>query len=85
VINSSLISAVQGHYGDYHLSEKSKGSRMWISPLMTLYWFFVLAAVARQNYFLPQLRGTYTFRDTLQRVMEHTRNLPRRAPARIPL
>ncbi|MGQ0604904.1 MAG: DUF1152 domain-containing protein, partial [Anaerolineales bacterium] len=77
VINSSLISAVQGQYGDYHLTEKTKGSRLWISPLMTLYWFFDLAAVARQNYFLPQLRGTHTFRDTLQRVMEHTRNLPR--------
>ncbi len=37
VINSSIISAVQGHYGDYHLTEKNKGSRLWISPLMPLY------------------------------------------------
>ena len=36
VINSSIISAVQGHYGNYHLTEKTKGSHLWISPLMPI-------------------------------------------------
>ncbi len=63
VINSSIISAVRGHYGDYHLTEKTKGSRLWISPLMTLYWFFDLQTVAGQNLLLPDLRDTCTTRD----------------------
>jgi len=38
VINSSIISAVRGNYGDYHLTEKTKRSQLWISPLMPMYW-----------------------------------------------
>jgi hypothetical protein len=85
VINSSLISAVRGHYGDYHLTEKTKGSRLWISLLMSLYWFFDLEAVARRSLFLPQLKDTLTFRDALFAVMEFTRSSPRRQPSRVPL
>lgn len=40
VINSSIISAVRGNYGDYHLTDKTKDSHLWISPLMAIYWFF---------------------------------------------
>lgn len=46
VINSSIISAVRGNYGDYHLTEKTKGSNLWISPLMPLYWFFDFDVIA---------------------------------------
>jgi len=42
VINSSIISAVQGNYGDYHLTTKTHGSDLWISPFMPIYWFFDL-------------------------------------------
>jgi hypothetical protein len=37
VINSSIISAIQGEYGDYHLTAKTSGSKLWISPLMPIY------------------------------------------------
>jgi len=85
VINSSLISAVRGHYGDYHLTEKTKGSRLWISPLMSLYWFFDLEAVAERSLFLPQLKDTRTVADAWLAVMKSMRSRPRRHPSRIPL
>ena len=75
VINSSLVSAVRGNYGNYHLTSKTQGSRLWISPFMTLYWFFECAAVAQRNLFLPHLGDTLTFRDALQVVMEYTRTV----------
>jgi hypothetical protein len=65
VINSSVVSAVQGHYDDYHLTEKTKGSRLWISPLMAIYWFFDVPTVAQRNLYLPQLRDTDTFMEAL--------------------
>jgi hypothetical protein len=85
VINSSLISAVRGHYGDYHLTEKTNGSRLWISPLMSIYWFFDLDAVAQRNLFLPQLKETQTFREAWAAFMEVMHSQPRRQPSRIPL
>jgi hypothetical protein len=85
VINSSLISAVRGHYGDYHLTKRTAGSRLWISPLMSLYWFFDLEAVARRSLFLPVLKDTRTFPEAWTAVMNVTSSCPRRQPLRIPL
>ena len=85
VINSSVISAARGHFGNYHLTERTKGSRLWISPLMPLYWFFDLPTVAEHNLFLPQLRDTHTFMETLQAYLLSRRNIPARAGAKIPL
>lgn len=56
VINASIVSAVRGHFGDYHLTTRTRGSKLYISPLMSLYWFFDAPAVAAQNLFLPQLQ-----------------------------
>ncbi|GAK58599.1 hypothetical protein U27_05573 [Candidatus Vecturithrix granuli] len=85
VINSSIISAVQGHYGDYHLTKKTRGSRLWISPLMSIYWFFDAPILAQRNLYLSQLRETETFMDALQKYMSYAGYIPRRPHARIPL
>lgn len=85
VINSSIISAVRGNYDDYHLTEKTKGSRLWISPLMPLYWFFDFDVISRRNLFLSQLRGTYTFHDAMSRVFEFGRYIKSRLQTKVPL
>lgn len=85
VINSCIVSAVQGHYGSYHLTEKTQGSRLWISPLMPIYWFFDLPTVARHNLFLPQLRGTDTFMDALRAYRLYAQHIRKRPASRIPL
>lgn len=58
VINSSIISAIQGEYGDFHLTDRTRGGRLWINPLMAMYWFFDLAGVAEQNKLLSSLEDT---------------------------
>ena len=85
VINASIVSAIQGNFGDFHLTEKTRGSRLWISPLMPIYWLFDLAAVAERNLFLPSLRRSTTFREALQAITECRGFLPSRPPSRIPL
>jgi hypothetical protein len=85
VINASVVSAVRGHYGDFHLTEKTRGSRLWISPLMPIYWFFDLAAVAERNLFLPRIRHSESFRESLQAVAEIRQFVPTRKAAHIPL
>lgn len=85
VINSSIISAVQGHYGNYHLTEKTQGSRLWISPLMPLYWFFDLPIVAEHNLFLPQIQETETFMDAMHAYMHSLQHITKRSSTHIPL
>jgi hypothetical protein len=85
VINASIVSAVRGHFGDFHLTEKTRDSRLWISPLMPIYWFFNLEAVADRNLLLSQLGETDMFREAALRTFELRQLLPSRAPARIML
>jgi hypothetical protein len=86
VINSSIVSSVRGHYGDYHLTQKTKGSRLWISPLVSLYWFFDLAAVARRNLWMEQLENTETIMQALSVYLRFSRMfIPPRDKAQGPL
>lgn len=85
VINSSILSAVRGNYGDYHLTEKTKRSKLWISPLMPLYWFFDFDCVVKQNMLLPEMEGTMLFRDALYKVIAKAERISRRKATNIPL
>lgn len=73
VISSSVISAVQGHYGNYHLIKRTRGSRLRISPLMSIYWFFDTQAVVKRNLLIPHLRLTYTIEEAWN-AMNKARN-----------
>jgi len=85
VINSSIVSAVQGHYGNYHLTDKTKGSQLWISPLMSMYWFFDLSTVVKRHLFLRYILWTNTFWDAM--VVWHgiLQSQTKRPHERIPL
>ncbi|MFT3892597.1 MAG: DUF1152 domain-containing protein [Anaerolineales bacterium] len=85
VINSSIVSAARGNYGDYHLTEKTKRSKLWISPLMSLYWFFNFDCVVKQNLLLPEMEGTMLFRDALYKVIAKAERISRRKASNIPL
>lgn len=83
VINSSIVSALNGQFGDFHLTTKTRGSRLWISPLMPIVWFFEFAAVARRNLVLDVVEHSQTFREAVMNVVLH--DIPRRSAMRVPL
>jgi hypothetical protein len=85
VINSSIVSSVQGHFGDYHLTSRTQGSKLWISPLMSIYWFFELSTIVEQHLFLSQLLETETLADVLQVMLKVMQTRPRRIAEKIPL
>lgn len=85
VVNSSIISAVRGHFGNYHLTDKTQGSRLWISPLMPIYWFFDLQAVAQRNLILSEIRYTDSLSEVFRSVLKVSSRLGKRKSARIPL
>ncbi len=85
IINSSILSAVRGEYGDYHLTQKTRGRTNWISPLMSIYWFFDLVRVAEQNLVLSQLRWSQTPQEAGRIIAEARVRLPQRPLQKIPL
>jgi hypothetical protein len=63
IVNGSIASAIQGHFGDYHRNQRTQSSKLFISPLMSFLWAFDLAAVAGRNLYLDRLEDTETIRD----------------------
>ena len=60
IVNSSIVSALEGRFGDYHRGARTLDSKLFINPLMSLLWMFDLAGVASQNLYLNRLSSTQT-------------------------
>jgi hypothetical protein len=58
IVNSSIIGAVNGHFGDHHASRRTEGSKLFINPFMGIYWAFQLDCVARRNLYLDHIKQT---------------------------
>jgi hypothetical protein len=61
IVNTSIISAVEGRFGDYHATRRTEGSTLFINPLMPIYWGFDLEKVAKRNLYLEQIAETETY------------------------
>lgn len=55
VICSSILSALDGHYGDYHRTRRTLGTQLHISPLMLLYLAFDVTGVAQNVLYFDRL------------------------------
>src|SRR5258708_16297762 len=80
IVNGSIASAIEGHFGDYHRNQRTKSSTLFINPLMSILWAFDLAAVARRNLYLDRLEGTLTIWDVhlaIENFCETVRRRPR--------
>jgi len=85
VINTSVLSAVQGKFGNYHTTDKTQGSRLWISPLMPIYWYFDVRGVARRSLLFSALRYTDTLTDAFRALLQTRRTLPPRKASKVQL
>lgn len=63
IVGSSIVSAGLGRFGDHHSTPRTHGSKLFINPLMSMYWAFELEGVARRCLYLDDLLTTYTRRD----------------------
>jgi hypothetical protein len=63
IVTSSILSALEGRFGDYHATTRTAGSKLWINPLMALYWCFQLGPVARRILYLDALKETEDYND----------------------
>jgi hypothetical protein len=63
IVSSSILSALSGHYGNYHATNRTRGSQLWINPLMPVYWCFQLTHVAQRILYLEQMKETTTKMD----------------------
>ena len=85
VVTNSIASAVESRFGNVHRTWRTEGNKLFISPLMSMYWCFELDAVARRCLYLKELQATVSYGD-VDRVVETFRrqNPPMRSWEAIP-
>jgi hypothetical protein len=56
IVCTSILSAIEGRFGDFHRTARTYGSELFINPLMSFYWCFRLEQVARRIMYLEGMR-----------------------------
>jgi hypothetical protein len=80
-VASSVISALDGRFGNWHAYPRTKKGELWISPLMSAYWSYRLDAVAsRLLYPLDAFLKTQGILDVTKVILDHRKGLDRLRP-----
>jgi len=85
IVANSISSAMQGEFGDYHPTPKTKGSEQFINPFMGLYWFFDLDAVASRIKFAEEIKESETIRQVIDAFKVYRASCDKRAERELPL
>ena len=78
IVNTSIGSAIEGKFGDYHATLRTEGSQLWISPLMAIYWSFQLSAVLDRNLYCEKLEDTESLYDITVAIQEFRNGIHKR-------
>jgi len=76
IVNTSIIAAVAGSFGDIHPTKRTEGSKLFINPLMGLFWSFRLENVTRRNLYLDEIRDTNTAEEVALAIEKFRDSLP---------
>jgi len=74
IVSSSILSALQGEFGNHHSTKRTSGSVLFINPLMSLYWFFELSTIAKRVLYLDDLEKTERCEDVLAAIKKFRNN-----------
>lgn len=61
IVCTSILSAIEGKFGDFHGTGRTVGDPLFINPLMSLYWCFRLDHVAKRVLYLDRIRQVESF------------------------
>jgi len=85
-INMRIVSATQGQFGNHHLYNDYKPLPVFVTPLMSVYWFFDSDAVNQRSMLAPEIieessiesayEKTVRLREKLQLIQRRRIQLP---------
>lgn len=69
-IHTRVIPAVQGEFGDHHMYDHDKKVSLYLSPLMSLYWFFDARKVIEHNRVIDLIADSMLVEEALQAYLK---------------
>lgn len=85
IVSASVLSSIEGNFGDYHKLIKTKGSKLWINPLMSFYWFFDLSEVANRLMYREKILSTMKLYDVKVEILKFRGRIDKKTWDDIPL
>ncbi|SDM33005.1 hypothetical protein SAMN05421823_112108 [Catalinimonas alkaloidigena] len=75
IVSNSIVSALEGEYGNQHRTIRTTGSELWINPLMTIYWCFDLRKVIRKIKYYDKIKDVNTIGEFNGKLSEYRNEL----------
>ncbi|WP_329223263.1 DUF1152 domain-containing protein [Streptomyces sp. NBC_01485] len=76
IVNGSVAAAVRGDFGDVRFTERTRDGKLFVNPLMALYFCVDAVGLARRNLYLDRLADTVLMRQISTRIEEFRDGLP---------
>ncbi len=74
-IHRRIIPAAEGEFGDFHSTDEDRpGMELFISPLMSIFWFFNLSVAASFNMVIPYVNESVTYYEAVQDALPFITN-----------
>lgn len=85
IVCASITDAMQGHFGNYHSTKRTGNSKLFINPLMPVYWTFELPKVAAKIPYASALCATASSFDVGNVIYRHHDKLKKEGKLRQPI
>ena len=83
IVNGQIAAALKGQFGDVQFTSRTKGSELFVNPLMGVYFSVDLDALARSVHYLPALEHTRTAFDVALAIEDYRDANDERRPRRV--
>jgi hypothetical protein len=82
IVNGQIAAALAGEHGDVRFTGRTSGSRLFVNPLMALYFTFDLPGLAKRNLYLDRIQDTVSPAQVARHIAQFRREItPRTARA----
>ncbi|OJV05516.1 MAG: hypothetical protein BGO12_06655 [Verrucomicrobia bacterium 61-8] len=88
IVCASIISAVEGKFGNYHMLARTRedpDSKLFICPLMSMYWAYRLPDVAAELLYIDRIRESQQMEEIVKAIESFRQEMGKPRPeAKLP-
>ncbi len=84
IVVSSVLASMEGRFGDFHPTHRTRGSHLYMNPLMSLYWCFELGGVAERCLYIEDIVETQTLEEVGRAILLFQQSIERKPWQELP-
>jgi hypothetical protein len=85
IVSNSIMSAIEGEYGNHHSISRTSDSQLWINPLMSMFWCFDLKALMKKNLYYQLIKNTNSLSELNDVLFEFRKTIEIRPKKQLPI